>query len=55
MCFYGVTAQLTVKAEIKSSSVEHIEGLITEGSIDKMADVQETKFLRLFDLINVHY
>jgi hypothetical protein len=33
----------------------YIEGIKPEGRINKMADLQETKFLRLFGLINVYY
>jgi hypothetical protein len=33
----------------------HVEGIMSEGRISKMADLQETKFLRLFGLKNVHY
>jgi hypothetical protein len=31
------------------------EGIMPEGHINKMADLQGTKFLHLFGLTNVHY
>jgi hypothetical protein len=30
-------------------------GIVPEGHINKMTDLQETKFLRLLGLTNVHY
>jgi hypothetical protein len=33
----------------------NIEGIMSEGRINKMTDLQDTKFLRLFGLTNVHY
>jgi hypothetical protein len=33
----------------------HIEGIMPEGRINKITDLQETKFLRLSCLTNVHY
>jgi hypothetical protein len=33
----------------------YIESIMPEGSINKMTDLQETKFLGLFGLTNVHY
>jgi hypothetical protein len=35
--------------------LQQIEGIMPEGRINKMVDLQETKFLRLFGLTNVHY
>jgi hypothetical protein len=32
----------------------HLEGIMPEGRINKMTDLQETTFLRLFGLIDVH-
>lgn len=34
---------------------QHIEDVIPDGRINKMADLQKTKFLRLFGLTNAHY
>jgi hypothetical protein len=33
---------------------DFFKGIMAEGRINKMADLQETKFLRLFGLTNVH-
>jgi hypothetical protein len=33
----------------------YIEGIMPEGHINKMTDLQVTKFLHLFVLTNVHY
>jgi hypothetical protein len=35
--------------------LDDIQGIMAEGNINKMADLQETKFLRLFGLTNVHF
>jgi hypothetical protein len=37
------------------SNWNHFEGIMPEGCINKMANLQETEFLRLFGLTNVHY
>jgi hypothetical protein len=34
---------------------KQIESIMSEGRINKMADTQGTKFLRLFGLTNVNY
>jgi hypothetical protein len=33
----------------------HMEGIMPDGRMNKIADLQETKLLRLFGLTNVHY
>jgi hypothetical protein len=35
--------------------VEYIEGIMPEGRINKMTDLQETKFLRLYLFTDEHY
>jgi hypothetical protein len=33
----------------------HPEGIVPKGRVNKMTDLQETKFLRLFGLTHMHY
>jgi hypothetical protein len=38
-----------------TNKTQDIESIMPEKCINKITDLQETKFLRLFGLTNVHY